>query len=340
MRVVPDVSVAGEGRDDRAVGYDEHGTAVIDRRPTEGEAIRVREAPPQVTDTAVLAVVRDQWRRDVDEVEHLPVGFGAWHWQARAAGQPVLFATLDPLGIHHSADSLEATYAAAAELAGRGLAFVVPPVPRVDGGFTVGFGADALSATPWHDGSSGHGALADEAAAVGMAQMLAALHAESPPAGLPRWHPLVGPDLPQDLAARSLSLWMSGAHGEAARAAIRERLDDIEHWTARYVRLSAATDPETWVPTHGEPHTRNQLITEAGTVLVDWESLRLAPRERDLRWLAPYDLGGAEPAMVEMFDLEWRLDEISQYADRFQAPHVDTESDRVALAGLLQELDR
>jgi spectinomycin phosphotransferase len=47
-----------------------------------------------------------------------------------------------------------------------------------------------------------------------------------------------------------------------------------------------------------------------------------------------------DPAMLELFDLEWRLDEIAQYADRFAAPHAGTASDAVAYAGLVEELMR
>ena len=44
--------------------------------------------------------------------------------------------------------------------------------------------------------------------------------------------------------------------------------------------------------------------------------------------------------MVELFDLEWRLDEIAQYAAWFSAPHTGTRSDEVAYGGLLGELQR
>lgn len=298
----------------------------------------MREPPQHVTENAVLAVVRDRWWPDADEVVHLPVGFGGWHWRVSAGGRHALFVTLDRLGIHHTAEGLEAVYAATAELAHRGLDFVVPPLPGPDGRFTAGFGPDALSATRWHDGTSGDGHFTDEQART-TADLLGALHAEPPPAGLPRWHALVDPELPEQLGARTLRPWASGPYGETARDAIRERLDDVTRWTAHYLRLAASTDPSTWVATHGEPHTRNQLITDDGTtLLVDWESLRLGPRERDLRFLAPHGLGDPDPALIEMYDLEWRLDEISQYADWFEAPHAGTESDRVALGGLLHEL--
>jgi len=288
-----------------------------------------------VTEAAVLAVVRDRWLPDGDEVVHLPVGFGAWHWRVAAGGRHALFVTLDRLDVHHTADSLEAAYAGAAELAGRGLDFVVPTLPGPDGRFTADFESGALSATRWHDGTSGDGPIPGTQART-TADLLDALHAEQPPVGLPRWHPLVGPDLPEQLGSRTLKPWTNGPHGETARDAIRARIDDIARWTADYLRLAASTDPATWVATHGEPHTRNQLATGNGTLLVDWESLRLAPRERDLRWLA----NRGDPDLVEMFDLEWRLDEVSQYADWFEYSHTGTESDRVALDGLLHELTR
>jgi spectinomycin phosphotransferase len=78
-------------------------------------------------------------------------------------------------------------------------------------------------------------------------------------------------------------------------------------------------------------------------VLVDWESLRLAPRERDLRTVLR-GADGAEPFsayvahggiadlddhMVELFDLEWWLSEVADYAVRFSRPHAgDAEEER------------
>lgn len=290
----------------------------------------MREPPSHVTDAAVLAVVRDRWMPEVDAVEHLPVGFGAWHWQATVGGAPRLFVTLDALGIHHTATSLEATYAAAATL-GIYLDVVVAPLPDRDGVYTAPLGDGAVSAALWVVGTPADGAET--------ADLLRRLHAVAPPPSLPRWSPLVGPDLPERLAARTLTPWTAGPYGEEARALLLDHLDDVTAWTVDYLRLAADTDPATWVTTHGEPHARNQLVTAGGVRLLDWESARLAPAERDLRWLAPGDPGG-DPELLRMFDLEWRLDEVSQYADWFERPHTGTESDRVALGGLRAELTR
>ena len=44
--------------------------------------------------------------------------------------------------------------------------------------------------------------------------------------------------------------------------------------------------------------------------------------------------------MLDLFDLEWRLDEISQYAAWFEAWHTGTASDAIAFGGLTGELTR
>jgi spectinomycin phosphotransferase len=251
------------------------------------------------------------------------VGFGAHHWRVGP-----LFVTLDALGSRHSAESLEAAYAGAAEL-DQELDFVVACVRSSFGRCTVPFADGVLSATPWLDGSQP----ADPAVAV---PLVARLHAAAPPPGLPTWGPLVPRSLPDDLAGAVRSAWSGGPHGEAARVLLSDRLTAIEGWTAHYHALAEAARSRQWVATHGEPHERNLLLTDAGPRLVDWESLKLAPAERDLRVLG---LPG-DPEMLELFDLEWRLDEIAQYASWFAGPHGDTADDRTAVGGLRHELSR
>ena len=195
---------------------------------------------------------------------------------------------------------------------------------------TVVLGAGVLSATRWREGEvREHLDLATTAA------MLTRLHAATAD-GLPRWMPLVRADFADDLRSRLEAPWDAGPLASQAHAALHGRIEAIAGWTQRYHALADLARGERWVPTHGEPHERNQLVTPEGTVLVDWESLKLAPRERDLRVLVEagaLDLDVNWP-MVEMFDLEWRLDEISQYADWFESPHSGNASDRVALGGL------
>lgn len=303
----------------------------------------MREHPTHVSDDDVRSLLWAHWLPDVERVSHLAVGFGAWHWQAWAGGRPVLFVTLDELGNRHTDKSLEGAYCAASALAAQGLEFVLPHRRTLLGRCTVPLAGDRLSATPWLEGTSGDGSFADENEARATLSMLERLHAAQAPPSLPRWRPLVHPSFPARLEERTSRPWVDGPFGEVARSALRERLPQIRAWTADYLRLAATTDPSTWVPTHGEPDTGNHLMTHTGTYLVDWESLKLAPRERDLRVFVEHGWGSlvdADPRLLEMFDLEWRLDEISQYSTWFESRHTGSENDVVALEGLRHELLR
>jgi spectinomycin phosphotransferase len=301
----------------------------------------VREAPQDLDEQALLTAIRRQWNPDVDAVEHLPVGFGAHHWAATTSGRATHFVTLDALGGGHSATSLEAAYAAAAAIADE-LDFVLAPAVSSAGVYTAPLHGGALSVTPWVEGTTPRHLDLDSTAAA-----LTRLHRTTPPVGLPQWHPLVPASLADDLTHLSGSPWDSGPYGERARTAVRSRLDAVAEWTAAYHALADVARRRPWVVTHGEPHELNMLVAgqppDAHTWFVDWESVRLAPAERDWRTLLERGWApdaGVDPAMVDLFDLEWRLDEISQYAAWFAAPHTGTASDRVAMGGLLHELTR
>jgi spectinomycin phosphotransferase len=300
----------------------------------------MREPPAEVDDADLLAEVRRAWDADVLGVEHLPLGFGAHHWAAYDERGPRLFVTFDRLGGRHTAESLETAYAGAVALHESGLDVALTPLRTSRGRCTVSFAAGALSCSPWRDGRSG-GDLDLE----WTRHTLARLHALPPPAGIRRWAPLVGPDLADTLAALTRQAWGPGPYADRALAAVAEHLSAIAGWTDRYHHLATVARGHDWVAAHGEPHSANQLLTDDGTrLLIDWDTLTLAPAELDLRTLVeagadPRDVG-ADAEMLVLFDLEWRLDEINQYAAWFSAPHRGTADDEIAFTDLLHELER
>ncbi|MFE3174319.1 hypothetical protein ACFXPA_45345 [Amycolatopsis sp. NPDC059090] len=289
----------------------------------------MRSRPSFVTDAAITRALAEHWQ-PVSEIAYLPWGFGAHHWRA-----DTLFVTLDQLEPRHTAASLESTYASAAELAASGLEFVCAPVPARSGQFTVDTGVGALSVTPMLNGRS---PAEDEVDKPAILAILDALHRTPPPAGLRHWSPQVGPNFAAELRSRTAEPWTSGPLAEEARTALATRADAIARWNARYLELAAlaASRRDSWVPTHGEPHNDNQVLTPDGLRLVDWESLAVAPRERDYADLP--NTAGLDPAMVELFALDWRLSELREYADWFSALHTGSEDDVIALEGLREEL--
>lgn len=310
----------------------------------------MQEVPAELTEVEVLQHVRAAWDAEATTAMHLPVGFGAHHWRIDVAGMPRLFATYDRFGARHDRASLTAAYATAIALAEQGLEFVLAPQRTRSGEVLVPVADGALSCTPWVDGEVvGEGPLTDDVTAVADIAALSRLHAADPPVGLPRWTPLDGTALAQRVTALPSSGPTAGPYGESARRAIAEHGAELDGWVGRHTELAAAARQRTWVVAHGETHTRNQLRSaprdgDLGRIwFVDWESVKLAPRERDLATLVQAGHGdrvGADRDMVELFDLEWRLAEIDEYAHWFAAPHTGTTDDRIAFEGLLDELQR
>ena len=287
--------------------------------------------PPDVPDDEVLDLVRDQWEPRADAVEHLPVGWGAHHWRVDVAGEPVLFATLDPDLPRHTLASLEAAYASAAAL---DLDFVWPSLPGRSGAYVVALGRRKLSVTGWLDGERPEESVAE------LPDLLARLHAAPPPATALPWTCEAEPDLGDRLRDLLQRAWADPL-GPAARELVVEHLAQVGAWSREHARVLALADPATYVVTHGEPHRRNQWIARGRTFLIDWESLRLAPRERDLATLVHEGRDvDHDPQMVRLFDLEWRLGEIWSFAQWLQGPHAGDHDDRIALGGLTDELTR
>lgn len=289
----------------------------------------MNEPPIDLDTDELLAVVQRSWDASVETLAYLAVGFGAHHWQAQVGGRARYFVTLDDLSVRHTLQTLGAAYAGASALARTGLSFVIAPIEP----FVVSLGGRAVSVTPWVDGAPVSAIDKDATAA-----MLRELHAVDPMTlgvELPTWQPVVGPDLADHIESRLQRPWSEGPYGERSRQAVAAALDDIRRWVCRYAELGKMVRTRDWVPTHGEPDWHNQLITAWGTALVDWETLKLAPVERDLQ-----TLGSGDPVMLELFDLEWRLDEISQYTTWFSKPHGQSVDDRVAFDGFMHELRR
>ena len=248
-------------------------------------------------------------------------------------------------------------YESTRELAGDGLGFVVAPVlSRSAQVVAVLDDQHLISLTPWIRAHSGPGAFADDAERVAVTGLLGRLHATARPRDVPVWRP----ELKHRAALESALLdlgrsWDTGPYAEPTRTALAQAQDGVRTCLGRFDDLAvtcAESTPE-WVVTHGEPHTANVLWTEHGPLLVDWESVALAPRERDLRTvLAGADGTGPASAYVaaggctqlldadtvELFERVWQLEEIGEYVGCFRRPHTGSSDDNRRWRDLMDEL--
>lgn len=304
----------------------------------------MRTAPESPLADDVLRLIRSAWTPDAARATYLPVGFGAHHWRIDGPSGPTLFATLDvPTGFR-TTQLTRAAYRGVVELAEGGFSGAVAPRLTITGDVAVAAGNDLLSVTPWLEGRS-----PDEAEARGpaharrVAALLAELHRCPAPPSAPTWAPRVVSGFAARLATKLSEPWTAGPLSEEAHRTISHARGDFPEWERRYGQLiaHARSRRHLWVPTHGEPHHANQFLDDRGLHLVDWETLAIAPPERDLRDL-PEDARSdftIDERLLELFDLEWRLMEIEEYARWFMAPHSGSEDDLVALEGLREETE-
>ena len=98
--------------------------------------------------------------------------------------------------------------------------------------------------------------------------------------------------------------------------------------------------------THGEPHAGNLMKVGPAYVFVDWDTVALAPPERDLWMLVPKSRdplttrqhvagNGLDPGAVSYFRLRWDLADIAAFTTLLRSPHDRTPDTEKAYNGLV-----
>jgi len=320
--------------------------------------------PPEDLDVDELAVLlADAWRFPTTELRYAPVGFGSHHWVATDPTGALRFVTVDDLGQNPGAASgarlawLHQAFRTAHALRNEArLPFVVAPIRSSDGSVLRPVDARYVATIfPFVDGRpypEGEDATpADRAAVVAaVAQLHAAIAAAQPFARADDLE-LIGRDDLERALGRLKSPWTTGPFAEATRDLLVANKADVRALLKRYDELAdrVRTHAVPWVITHGEPKPDNFLATDAGPMLIDWDTTLVAPAARDL-WmldgptdnnLARYtDLTGRTVGRDELtfYRLRWDLADIASFVAWFAAPHVRTADAEVAWTALMSTL--
>jgi Phosphotransferase enzyme family len=320
--------------------------------------------PDGLSEGMLTSALARGWDTDVVSMAYQAVGFGSHHWDVLDAAGARWFVTVDELETkQRSLDEplaaafarLRASLAAARDLRDCGAAFVVAPVPARDGEPVVRLN-DRLSVAlyPFVDGQSfTWGEFSTPAQRRGMLDLIVGVHA-APAAARRR----ASEDDFTVLHRDELELALGSGSGAAdgvdcgpyARPAARlvaENAAGLRRMLARYDELAAAarSRPAGLVLTHGEPHPGNIMLTASGWVLIDWDTVLVAPPERDLWSLDPGDgsvLRGyaaatgvtPRPELLELYRVGWDLADIAVTVSRFRRPHPGSEDDEKSWGGL------
>jgi len=301
------------------------------------------KAPPDLDSALIQEALLAKWGIYVDDLVYVPVGFGDHHWQASTVGKRY-FVTLRDLRLdgrsgdrRQALELLERTFQAVRRLKSVArLEFVIAPIPDRRGELIAAVGdAFALTVYDWLDvepATDGDGAVA--------AEFLARLHRGS------REHPvdavLENFQIPHRAALTNALAnvdrpWHHGPYADRSRAelfrhqeAVRSTLEDYDALVAK-----AAASTAGWCLTHGEPSGGNLVRDQSGACyLVDWESARIAPPERDLVQLPSGDEAPARyreiasdapphADLLRLYRLWYALAETSVYLLQFRACHSE-----------------
>lgn len=144
--------------------------------------------------------------------------------------------------------------------------------------------------------------------------------------------------------------WRGGPLAEPARRLLAEHAGTARRWLAQADELVDAPGAGA-VITHGEPHPGNVIWTESGPALIDWDTVALAPPERDLWMLDDGDGNAALGAWaiatgrrpdhrrLAHYRVNWTINDVGEFIDELRSLHaVTADTKRVweALRALLE----
>jgi hypothetical protein len=315
-------------------------------------------------------VLGRRWGLAVAWMDYRAVGFGSHHWEIVDSQQGRWFVTVDELECKgHSQGEpenlafqrLRAALRTASDLRDNGCIFVVAPVLTLDLQPLVEMnGRWGVALYPYVEGDSfAWGEFSTAAHRRGVLDLIVELHGAPPAASR---HALVDDfAIPNrdvlELGCRANGdVWDGGPYGVLTSTLLLENAEGIRRLLVCYDDLvkQARRLSRPMVLTHGEPHPGNTLLTPDGWLLIDWDTVLVAPPERDLWSIDPGDgsvLGAYVvatgvtplPAMLDLYRLRWDLADIAISVRQFRGTHsgtVDDEKSWEVLSSLLAKLAR
>ena len=301
----------------------------------------MRTPPQDLTEAEVGAAVAAHWSAAAESIKYAPIGFGSHHWVLTEATGRRWFVTAD--AVADSRDRLaELTAALTTAYALRhhcGLEFVVAPLAGVDDQLLSITGRYALALYPYLERVTDGRADPQQ-----LLTMIIALHATTPDVGdLAAVEDLTVRDRPnlEAVLDNPDTLRSAGPYAADFAKLVMDYQEPIRAAFDRHDAVAATlgAEREMWVITHGEPKANNTMITASGPVLVDWDTVQVAPPARDLWMMGSVDayasLTGRDVPVeqLEFYRLRWDLKDLCGSARWFTGPHERTTDTELAWQG-------
>jgi hypothetical protein len=316
--------------------------------------VKVLTPPDGLPEDTLVSVLTRRWQVAVASVAYRALGFGSHHWEVIDAAGTRWFVTADELQTKQRSSGeplsaafgrLHASLAAARDLRDCGAAFVVAPVPALDGEPLVRANEQfGVALYPFTEGQSftwgEFPTPAHRCAVLGLiidvhtAPTAASRHALADDFEVPHRDELAAALSATDIVKEC------GPYARPTALLVADYAAPVRRLLARYDELVAQSRSRHSgiVLTHGEPHPGNTMLTSAGWLLIDWDTALMAPPERDLWSLDPGDgsvLGAyadatgvtPQPSILELYRTRWDLADIAGGVSRFRQAHAGSRDD-------------
>lgn len=303
----------------------------------------MRDEPADLTVELMAEFLQTYWGIRA-ALSYAPVGHGSYHWIAVEHDGTRWFVTADRLShdVEHQFATLAAAATTARQLHDHGHEYVVAPWSDRSGSLLRRVRHNwAVQVFPHLSGwSTDQGSWDDPAEQAQVARLVGRLHSANPPDALPSWtFTIPRRDVLESALDNLGQRWTGGPYAEPTRVLLDDAHTEIANLLRRCDELSREieSDADSWVVTHGEPDSDNVIRTDDGNAhLIDWGSVRLAPRERDLVEIlngstdvvpSYCDTAGPHPPRddgMDLFRLGWSLVEIGRKVRQFRGRHVES----------------
>lgn len=328
--------------------------------------LAVRTPPGDLDVAALRKELATGWDLKTAAIVYLPVGAGGHHWRVTAESGNKYFVTVDDLDAKNWLGAtrsdvftgLARAYATARALRAGGLRFVLAPAAARDGLPLRRLGDRyGVSVSPFLEArSTPYGQYRSRRLQTRVLDILAELHAATPVVAsqavryLPSYDGkaameafLLDPTRPFDEHAR---------YSEPARLLLVSHLVELRELVSAFELLNSRAQAETDdVITHGEPHPGNLLLVGGEILLVDWDTVALAPRERDISSVVESRTPEVEryerktgravdEFLLTLYRLRWVLDDIASALVLLSRPDTSDAEATAWFETLSRELER
>ena len=156
-----------------------------------------------------------------------------------------------------------------------------------------------------------------------------------------------------DFLAEPERPWEGGPYSEPTRLVLAGHLFEVADLVDGFEQLAQQTEPARLdtVITHGEPHPANLISVSNELLLVDWDTIGLAPRERDLSLIVDEPGSSVERyqrvtghrvdfEVITLYRLRWYLDDLASAVRLFRRPHDENPDTKRWWEGLAPRIEK